>query len=105
MLCRRASPGGAGESALRQRRGEPVAEGRFRVDAGRAMERLRKYRFTDPSHWVLEVVRAAVASGATEVTVRTDADDVEVRFDGDAFPAARCRTCPSRRSTTAPARR
>ncbi len=65
---------------------EPVAEGRVRVDAGRALERLRKYRLSEPSHWVLEVVRAAVASGADEVHVRTDADDVEVRFAGNAFP-------------------
>lgn len=73
------------EAALREG-GEKVSEGRFRIDAARALQRLRDFRFADPAHWVLEVLRAAVASGAKRVQVRTDADDVEVSFDGRAFP-------------------
>lgn len=73
------------ENELR-RAGEKVAEGRFRIDAKRALERLKDHRFADPSHWVLEVLRAAALSGAKKVEVRTDADDVEVTFDGKPFP-------------------
>ncbi|MEW5742930.1 MAG: hypothetical protein AB1938_28705 [Myxococcota bacterium] len=65
--------------------GEKVAEGRFRIDGKRALERLKDHRFADPSHWVLEVLRAAALSGAKKVVVRTDADDVEVSFDGLSF--------------------
>ena len=73
------------DKELRQA-GDKVAEGRFRIDAKRALERLKGHRFAEPSHWVLEVLRAAALSGATRVAVRTDADDVEVAFDGRAFP-------------------
>lgn len=66
---------------------EKVAEGRFRIDSKRALERLKDYRFAEPSHWVLEVVRAAALSGAKRLDVRTDADDVEVTFEGRPFPA------------------
>jgi hypothetical protein len=68
--------------------GEKVAEGRFKVDTKRAIERLRHNRLADPSHWVLDVLRAAQASDARRVDLRTDADDVELRFDGRAIPAA-----------------
>lgn len=62
---------------------EKVAQGRIRVDAERAQQRLRDFRFADPAHWVLEVLRAAVLSDARRVAVRCDADDVEVTFDGE----------------------
>jgi hypothetical protein len=68
--------------------GEKVAEGRFKIDSKRALERLRHNRLADPSHWVLDVLRAAHASGATLVNLDTDADDVEIRFDGKPFPAS-----------------
>ncbi len=68
--------------------GEKVSEGRFRIDSKRALERLRHNRLADPSHWVLDVLRAAQASGATRVDLRTDTGDVELSFDGKPFPAA-----------------
>lgn len=74
------------EAALREG-GEKVTQGRLRIDASRALQRLRDFRFADPSHWVLEVLRAAVLSGAKRVTARTDADDVELDFDGEPFAA------------------
>ena len=73
------------ESSLRQG-AEKVSEGRIRIDSARALQRLKDFRFAEPSHWVLEVLRAAALSGAKTVTVRTDADDVEVSFDGKPFP-------------------
>ena len=73
------------ETSLREG-GEKVSEGRIRIDSARALQRLRDFRFAEPSHWVLEVLRAAALSGAKTVGVRTDADDVEVAFDGKPFP-------------------
>jgi hypothetical protein len=64
----------------------PVDAGRFRIDANRALEKLRRFRLADPHHYVLELIRAAVASRARWVEVRTDADDFELGFDGDPFP-------------------
>ncbi|HYV43577.1 MAG TPA: hypothetical protein VFA20_01905 [Myxococcaceae bacterium] len=64
----------------------PVDAGRFRIDSNRALEKLRQFRLADPHHYVLELVRAAVASRARWATVRTDADDFELAFDGDPFP-------------------
>ncbi len=73
------------EKSLRQG-GEKVSEGRIRIDSARALQRLRDFRFAEPAHWVLEVLRAAALSGAKNVDVRTDSDDVEVSFDGKPFP-------------------
>ncbi len=70
------------------RTGEKVAEGRFRVDQQRALEKLRKNRLANPADWVKDVLRAAHASGAKLIEARTDADDVELFFDGRPFPAA-----------------
>jgi len=66
----------------------PVDAGRFRIDSNRALEKLRQFRLADPHHYVLELVRAAVASRARWITVRTDPDDFELGFDGDPFPPA-----------------
>jgi hypothetical protein len=65
---------------------ELVSRGQLSVDAGEALAKLREYRLADPHHWVLDVLRAAVLSKATAVTVRTDADDVEIELDGAPFP-------------------
>lgn len=75
------------EQALREG-GEKVTQGKIRIDTTRALQRLRDFRFADPSHWVLEVLRAAVQSKAKHVTVETDSDDVIVEFDGEPFPPA-----------------
>jgi hypothetical protein len=72
------------EASLRQA-GEKVTQGRIRVDSTRALSRLRDFRFAEPAHWVLEIVRAASLSGSKKVAVRTDADDVEISFDAT-FP-------------------
>jgi hypothetical protein len=75
-----------GDISDRERAGaRVVGRGRFRVDASRALEKLRDFRLADPSHYVLDLLRAAVASGATRVEVRNDADDFELSFDGAPF--------------------
>lgn len=65
--------------------GVRVATGRLRVDAARAVDKLRDYQLPDPTMWVLEVVRAAVLAGAERVRVHGDADDVWIAWDGPAL--------------------
>ncbi len=62
--------------------GAPVSTGRLRVDAARAVDKLREYQLPEPAMWVLEVIRAAVLAEATEIRVHGDADDVIVAWDG-----------------------
>lgn len=64
--------------------GTRVSVGRLRVDAARAVDKLREYQLPDGRMWILEVLRAAVASGATRVRVTGDADDVRVAWEGPA---------------------
>ena len=62
--------------------GKRIGAGRLRVDAGRAVAKLREYQLPDPTAWVLEVVRAAVAKGAKRVRVFGDADDLWIGWEG-----------------------
>lgn len=66
----------------------PVATGSITLDREKAKEKLRRFQLADPCAWLLELVRAAASQGASFVTVRTDADDVRVAFDGRPFTAA-----------------
>ncbi|MBZ0117766.1 MAG: hypothetical protein K8H88_12260, partial [Sandaracinaceae bacterium] len=68
--------------------GARVATGRLRVDAARAVHKLRDYQLPDRTMWVLEVVRAAVASKAESIFVRGDSDDVWVGWEGEPIDAA-----------------
>lgn len=67
--------------------GAPVATGAITLDRDKAKDKLRRFQLADPCAWLLELVRAAVAQGASWVEVTTDADDVRVAFDGRAFSA------------------
>ncbi|MBL8912290.1 MAG: hypothetical protein JNM17_16485 [Archangium sp.] len=67
---------------------EKVSAGKIRIDSKRALQRLRDFRFADPSHWILEVLRCAVESNARTVEVETDADDVIIEFGGSPIPAS-----------------
>lgn len=71
--------------------GTRVGGGRLRVDAARAVHKLRDYQLADPAMWALEAVRAAVVSRATAVHLDGDSDDVWVAWEGspidrDALP-------------------
>ncbi len=59
-----------------------VETGRFRLDWKKALDKIKEFQLTDPHRWVLEIVQAAVAGGATAIDVTTDSDDVVIRFDG-----------------------
>ncbi|MFT3711128.1 MAG: hypothetical protein QM817_26160 [Archangium sp.] len=62
--------------------GEKVSAGKIRIDSKRALQRLRDFRFSDPSHWILEVLRAAAESNANTVDIETDSNDVIITFGG-----------------------
>ncbi len=84
------TPDGAGdqlEQLQRQCREDAtrVQQGRFRLDWQRALDKIKDFQLADPHRYVLEVVQAAVAGGATSVEVQTDTDDVVLTFDGRVY--------------------
>ncbi|MFO0762319.1 MAG: hypothetical protein U0359_38120, partial [Byssovorax sp.] len=64
-----------------------VGHGRIRVDARKAVEKLREHLLVDLQLYPLEIVRAAVAGGAREVDVSSDGGTVGITFDGAPPPA------------------
>src|SRR5437899_2754893 len=67
--------------------GPQLASGHLRVDAARAIAKLREYQLADRTAWILEAIRAAVASGATQIELRGDANDIWLTWDGPPWPA------------------
>lgn len=63
-----------------------VARGRIRVDARRALAKLREHLLVDLHLYATEIARAAIASKATFLDIEYDVDDVILTFDGQ--PAA-----------------
>ena len=59
-----------------------IQQGRFRLDWERALDKIKDFQLADPHRYVLEVVQAAVAGGATAIEVQIDSDDVILGFDG-----------------------
>ena len=58
--------------------GVRISGGRLRVDAARAIDKLRSYQLADPTGWVLEVIRAGVGLSAVSISVEGSASDVFV---------------------------
>jgi hypothetical protein len=69
---------------MREELGRVVRKGRIRVDARKAMAKLREHLLVDLHLYAVEVARAAVLAGATRIDVEFDADDVILSFDGEA---------------------
>ncbi|MEM7357142.1 MAG: hypothetical protein AAF657_40380, partial [Acidobacteriota bacterium] len=67
--------------------GELDSSGEFTLDRDRALEKMRQFQLTDPRSYVLELVQAAVLSGAGEAHFEIDADDMRMWFDGRPFVA------------------
>jgi hypothetical protein len=59
-----------------------VSRGKIRVDARRAVAKLREHMLLDLHSYALEIVRSAVGSGAPHVDVTFDADDVVITWPG-----------------------
>lgn len=53
------------------------------MDPRAAVGKLREYQLAVPGHYVLELVRAAIAGGATAIHVYNDSDDLELCWDGE----------------------
>ncbi len=62
--------------------GQVESTGHFTLDATKAREKLKRFQLQDPHHYVLQVVRSAVASGARKLDLRVDADDCWIEHDG-----------------------
>ena len=74
--------------------GAKVSEGVFRVDAKRALAKLREYRLAEPHHWVLEVLRAASSCAASD---RWDSGSAASASRASrASPRARCALATTR---------
>jgi len=70
-----------------QVQGRRVSTGRIRVDAARAIAKLREYQLPDRTAWVLEAIRAAVAADAEDIELRGDANDVWLSWRGPPWEA------------------
>lgn len=62
-----------------------IARGRIKVDARKALDKLRDHMLVDPHLWACEIARVAVALGATRLDVDWDTDDLVFEFDGRAL--------------------
>jgi hypothetical protein len=67
--------------------GRSVEEGAFRLDLARAREKIKSFQLADPYEYVLELARAALAAGATDLDIQMDADDLRLTFDGEPYTA------------------
>ncbi|MCB9601190.1 MAG: hypothetical protein H6721_21020 [Sandaracinus sp.] len=64
--------------------GKRIGSGHLRVDAAKAIAKLRDYQLPDPLQWVLECFRGAVGLGAEAAFAWGDADDVWLAWRGKA---------------------
>jgi hypothetical protein len=67
--------------------GPRMGGGRIRVDAARAITKLREYQLEERAAWVLEGIRAAVAAGASEIVLAGDANDIWLSWRGEPWAA------------------
>ncbi len=65
---------------LRQE-GAVDSQGSFTLDPVKAREKLRKYRFKDPYHYVLALISAGILLRADRIECYNDADDLIVEFN------------------------
>jgi hypothetical protein len=62
-------------------------EGSFEVDAAKAREKMSQFQLEDPHLYVLEFVQAAHLLGASAISIVQDADELDIRFDGQTLEA------------------
>lgn len=64
-----------------------IARGKIKVDAQKALHKLRDHMLVDHHLWACEVARVAVALGASLLEIDYDADDVVLSFCPKRLPA------------------
>ncbi len=57
----------------------------FSLARKRAIRKMREFALADPYYFVLELIQAAVAQGASYINVRTDRDDFTLSYTGGHF--------------------
>ncbi len=67
--------------------GRRVGAGVLRVDAARAISKLRDFQLAEPTAWILEAIRSAVSSQATDITLQGDSNDLWLCWKGPAWQA------------------
>ncbi len=60
----------------------------FTLARNRAIQKMRHFALADPHFYVLELVQASIASGATWVTIEADQDSFTLSYVGGGFPEA-----------------
>lgn len=68
--------------------GSRHSEGEFSLEAGRAREKLQAFALEKQEDILVHLLAGTVALGASKVSVRLDADDLELEFDGAELSAA-----------------
>lgn len=68
--------------------GELVESGSFRIDRRRTLDKLQRYQIPGGPRGFFAWIRAAVAGGATEISVRASTRELRVSFDGTPFEKA-----------------
>ncbi len=58
----------------------------FTLARTRAIQKMRHFALSDPHFYVLELIQASIASGATWVTLDSDADSFTLSYIGGGFP-------------------
>lgn len=58
------------------------SSGRFTLDKKKAKEKMQAFQLINPAYYVLELIEAAVATGASHINITVDSDDFIMSFDG-----------------------
>lgn len=62
-----------------------IKHGYFTLAVEKAQEKLKKFQLPDPRYYVAQLMQAVLASGAKKVTVRAEAGEMELQFDGPGY--------------------
>ena len=65
------------------REGVVDSHGRFSIDPVRARQKMSRFRYPVPTHYILSLIRALVLSRPSGIDVVVDAGNVTLRFDGE----------------------
>ena len=70
-----------------RKEGQVVSSGAFTIDLIHAREKLKEFQLVEPTHYVLKLVQAAVAAGASAIHLDSSKPKVVLRMAGVTFSA------------------